>query len=285
MDEKEWGKSRLPPAMLGYLVQQDGEPGTTIHRCSDRKIRLFAVACCRSYFHLLVDPRSRHAVEEAERFVDGKSSHAGLRAACDDAQEADHAPFPRNLGDRRGAATAASWSAAPMCLDAAHGVLRHLPDPERQADLLRSIASNPFRKAFIPFDAGEYVAKGRNPRWGYRPYCSWLTPTVRSLAWAAYEERMDDGSLDPQRLGVLSDALEEAGCEDEELLRSLRGFDRCPECPGTGSVDMGLADGYCDNCSDRVFVEGGWYWKGNGWARAGKRFRGLWSLDLLLGKE
>lgn len=35
--------------------------------------------------------------------------------------------------------------------------------------------------------------------------------------------RIDDGTLDPQRLAVLADALEEAGCQEEALLRHLRG--------------------------------------------------------------
>jgi pSer/pThr/pTyr-binding forkhead associated (FHA) protein len=70
----------------------------------------------------------------------------------------------------------------------------------------------------------------------------WRTPTVISLALAtreqppryrypetvrdAYDRPPDDSSfidsLDPARLAVLSDALEEAGCTDEALLGHLR---------------------------------------------------------------
>ena len=52
----------------------------------------------------------------------------------------------------------------------------------------------------------------------------WDAGTVLSLAWAAYEERLlPSGELDPARLGLLADALEDAGCTNEEALAHLRG--------------------------------------------------------------
>jgi hypothetical protein len=51
-----------------------------------------------------------------------------------------------------------------------------------------------------------------------------VTPTVTNLAQAAYEERaLPSGELDSARLAVLSDALEEAGCDDPDILDHLRG--------------------------------------------------------------
>jgi len=53
------------------------------------------------------------------------------------------------------------------------------------------------------------------------PSC--LTPSVKALAQAAYEYRLvPSGELDPARLAVLADALEEAGCQDQGLLSHLR---------------------------------------------------------------
>ena len=47
--------------------------------------------------------------------------------------------------------------------------------------------------------------------------------TTISLAQAAYDNRdLPSGDLDPARLAVLSDALEEAGCTDADLLSHLR---------------------------------------------------------------
>jgi hypothetical protein len=46
---------------------------------------------------------------------------------------------------------------------------------------------------------------------------------VVGLAQAAYEEReLHSGALDPARLSVLADALEEAGCTGPDILNHCR---------------------------------------------------------------
>src|SRR3954470_24492879 len=68
MTEDECRRCREPRAMLG-LLQLKGY---------GRKLRLFAVACCRRFDDLLVDDRSRRAVQVSERFADGLASVAEL---------------------------------------------------------------------------------------------------------------------------------------------------------------------------------------------------------------
>src|SRR5262249_27906398 len=69
--------------------------------------------------------------------------------------------------------------------------------------LIRDIIGNPFRPVTL------------NP--------TWRTPAVTSLAQAAYDERhLPSGELDTQRLAILADALEEAGCTSAEILDHLR---------------------------------------------------------------
>jgi hypothetical protein len=68
-----------------------------------------------------------------------------------------------------------------------------------QADLLREVFGNPFRPAVL------------DPRW-----LAWGGGTVAALATAAYAENAFE------RLPVLADALEEAGCADETILAHLR---------------------------------------------------------------
>ena len=63
-------------------------------------------------------------------------------------------------------------------------------------------------------------------------------PSALGLAQAAFAERQPDGTLDPVRLGVLSDALEEAGCTDEAILSHLRGPG--PHVRGCWALDLVL---------------------------------------------
>ena len=65
-----------------------------------------------------------------------------------------------------------------------------------QADFLRDIFGNPFRP--IVADA------------------NWLTSTVVSLARGIYEDRAFD------RMPILADALQDAGCDSEDVLNHCR---------------------------------------------------------------
>src|SRR5262249_40788993 len=67
----------------------------------------------------------------------------------------------------------------------------------------RDIVGNPFRP--VPIEP------------------AWVTVTVTNLAATAYEERaMPRGGLGSARLAVLSDALEEAGCTNNDILDHCR---------------------------------------------------------------
>ena len=91
-----------------------------------------------------------------------------------------------------------------------------------QALVLRCIFGNPFRPVTV------------SP--------ALQAPQVVALAHAAYDERdLPSGHLDPARLAVLGDALEDAGCTDADLLGHLRG--QGPHVRGCWVVDLLLGKG------------------------------------------
>ncbi len=63
MREADWLSAKDPDPMLNYLRG----------RASDRKLRLFAAACCREVWDLL-DSRGRSAIAVVERYADGKAT-------------------------------------------------------------------------------------------------------------------------------------------------------------------------------------------------------------------
>ena len=78
MTESEWDTCTDPRSMFQYLRR----------KASDRKLRLFCVACCRSVWDWLVDPQSRAAVEVSEQYADGLMSKDDLFKARNAAKDA-----------------------------------------------------------------------------------------------------------------------------------------------------------------------------------------------------
>jgi hypothetical protein len=94
MTEAEWLASGDPAPMLEFLRGQmvpkvlqlgAGRTREVQHypdAKADRKLRLFACACCRRMWEDLTDDRSRKAIEAAERFADRQISQSQLKSAC-----------------------------------------------------------------------------------------------------------------------------------------------------------------------------------------------------------
>jgi hypothetical protein len=225
MKDREWAASTDPAAMLSF-VQANGH-------ASERKLRLFACACCRRIWAFLLDGRSRESVEVSERYADGLANREQLASAWEGAMAAarvlGHPPAyaaasvassddPSSTTSET-AARAAGPSGIPLW------EVRATPEfqAERaiQANLLRDIFGNPFRPPPV-----------RDPTW-----LTWDDGLVLRLAHAAYDDRLlPSGELDPARLSVLADALLDAGCpQDHELLAHLRS--QGPHVRGCAAVD------------------------------------------------
>lgn len=79
----------------------------------------------------------------------------------------------------------------------------------------------------------------RNPFQAPPSISASLPASAVSIAEAAYDERLPSFDLDPLRLSVLGDALEEAGCADAEILTHLRSPG--PHVRGCWALDLVLA--------------------------------------------
>jgi hypothetical protein len=214
MTEEEWLECEYPTPMLTLL---EG-------KVSDRKLRLFACAGCRSVWSLLANNECRRAVELAELVADDPQLESQLAADCQAIWDlsATHQGVVADPNSREGAAhNAAKYTTTGKMFHvkwAAHAV-RVLAARSGtslwQVGLLHDIFGNPFRPVTI------------NP--------SWLTSTVLALTTGIYEEKAFD------RMPILADALQDAGCDNEAILQHCRGPG--PHVRGCFLIDLVLGKG------------------------------------------
>ena len=192
-----------------WLHGSDPEPMLEdAHLVSERKLRLFAAACCRRVWEQL-GADARRAVEVAEQHADGTAAGEQLDAARPAAGEPSdrEAALVRAVAER--SVDAGDCASAAATFHADSQIPRHETPSEQeqwyeavstestaQADLLRCVFGNPFRP--VVFDA------------------DWRTSTVVGIANQMYES--GDFSLAP----VLADALQDANCTSADVLDHLR---------------------------------------------------------------
>jgi hypothetical protein len=215
MMEAEWLACTDPQEMLEFLGV----------KASDRKVRLFSVGCCRRVWHFIGEPDCRRAVELAEQFAEGNATAEDLVAACDEAyfagvsvrgtayaEEAAYAAYqaatakPDLSAIMRASANAAAYFAGfqkNLAVGPPADVAEYQEVMQSEklvhVRLVHCIFGNPFRTVT------------NNPEW-----LSWNDGTIPKLAHSIYEERAFE------RLPILADALEEAGCDDPEILAHCR---------------------------------------------------------------
>lgn len=233
MTEQEWLACADPGPMLRALfpLVKPGIAGSLFE--SQERFRRFAVACARRVDALL-GPHDRKALDLLDRYID-TGNHADLRAARTARKAAEraligtfaasdfanHLQFrARELANRvvrvcaEGRPTRAAMAygealgvvpylvalnADPTPTDEEWQGARRDPDPAElaaQSDLLRDIFGNPFRRV------------------AWQP--EWVTETTESLALRMHETR------DFAAMPVLADALEDAGCDNADILEHCR---------------------------------------------------------------
>jgi hypothetical protein len=176
-----------------------------------RASRLFGAGCCRQVWELITAPALRKAIEVSEQFADGAVTVDARRRAARSARAAASelaAAAPTNT-------PRAAW-AERMVAEAVVEVVGNQPSPSQVAtrveqattanrgeptDLavpLRDIFGNPFRPP-VAFEV------------------SWRTDTVLAIAKQMYASRDFSG------MPILADALQDAGCDNDDILSHCRG--------------------------------------------------------------
>jgi hypothetical protein len=257
MTEQEWLAATEPDDLLEFVRD----------RASDRQFRLFMAACCRRFLPLMPKKPAgdrrlcEKAVDYGERFADGLISRDQLRAAFNekDWRNVTHDGYLASVAARkltyveiarcprpmlRGrnviahpASEAAEYSrnvvsrlqqqskTAPGSTPTAKKRVATIAEKRYQIGLLRDLFGNPFRP--VP------PAQGKDA-WlkQWRRTLAWKGATVPNLARSIYDERQFD------RLPILAEALEEAGCSEAEILSHCR--EPGPHVRGCWVVDLVL---------------------------------------------
>jgi hypothetical protein len=203
MTEDEWNDCTVPTDMLEFIQ----------NKVSERKLQLFVSGCARRVWYRFRDARSKRAIEVTEQYADGAATREELTTALADAEAAWTIAGTIDWVPTRLAVQVAgvqTWEeAADVALSTAtaHGPTMRGRTLAYTVDLLRDLVGNPFPPQ-LRID----------PAW-----LVWNDSMVTKLAQDAYEQRsLSHGTLDGNRLAVLGDALEEAGCTDAQLLGHLR---------------------------------------------------------------
>lgn len=250
MDESEWKTCDDPLAMLNAL-----RGISTV-----RKLRLFACACCRRVWTALSDARSRRAVEVAESHADQRVDDSVLEAVKDAAYSvhADTSPPDSGFSNAATGMVQSNWEAAQAATTAsmpcstldeaiwccqavsdqsavASGSIAQEATADGWSDEKRRLSETNERKMQCQLLRCIFGPDPFASSPDLDPSC--LNAAVIGLAKNVYETRTEpNGMLDTLEFEVLADALEDAGCDNAEILAHCRGPG--PHVRGCWVVDL-----------------------------------------------
>jgi hypothetical protein len=223
MTEAEWLTSDQHLILASFVSE----------RTSLRKLRLAVAAICRRVAHHFVDERSWRALEVSEAHADGLVSDEALieahSQACDGVTSLQlryNSQWNATLGAATTVAYATGTESDLRRQTGLIDIFLYAPKPPpdsdlpeitpgsvAEANLVRDVFGNPFRPvAFNP---------------------AWRTDTALTLARQMYDSR-DFGAMP-----ILADALQDAGCDSEDVLNHCRDAS-APHIRGCWVVDLVL---------------------------------------------
>lgn len=223
MTEAEWLLSEAPAPMTRFLR------GKT----SDRKLLLFACACCRTVWPS-IPSLLQEAIRVAEEYADGRCTRAELGRAVGAAHRVRR---KSNTLDRAAYDAARSTGDPAFVAERIASIVAYAaaPDPSPSArvtivdgqSVWEEIAPNADRLIWTASFASHLLLESSLLRdiIGPLPFrainCAgavlgWNDGPVVKLAQDIYNERAFD------RLSILADALDEVGCKDADILSHCR---------------------------------------------------------------
>jgi hypothetical protein len=188
-------------------------------KASDRKMQLLGVGFCRRIWHLLTDERCHRTILGIERLADGMAERDELRTAMEDLYRdppencivnalwgntverlcSGGGEFVRYPATALAVSLFAVATVADANTNSGDDSARERAETAEEAahvGLVRDVFGNPFRP--VTFDT------------------SWLTSTVTTLASQIYDSR------DFTAMPILADALQDAGCNSDDILNHCR---------------------------------------------------------------
>lgn len=223
MSEQEWDEETDASTKLEFL------PG----EISERKLMMFAATCCKRMGSLVTDHRLLAGIECVQRLPEGNIQPSELQHIISGVWEYYHSQLARQFDDPACGAVIEALERDSQHWPVAHhwvaAVSSHVKcaivDPliqrgedesawaeeqREQCLIVSDIFGNPFRP--VSLDQ------------------SWRTSTIQAIAKQMYD------SHDFSPMPILADALQDSGCENEDILSHCRGDG--PHVRGCWVVDL-----------------------------------------------
>jgi hypothetical protein len=245
MTEAEWWAATEPCDLIEWL--SFNTPAST------RKLRLFAVACCNEVATIIDELELSHLLGLAENFADGLVDQYTLLAANQDCWSR----YPLVIG--RGQFSAGE-AALRACLEVtrADEAWRNSNNVDRWLDdipafwvsccVADAVSSSPDENESNRACRIEYARQVRllHDIFGPLPFRDlaiapeWLTSHVLALARGIYDDKAFD------RMPILADALQDAGCNNDEILTHCR-VENWEHVRGCWVLDLLLGRPWCES--------------------------------------
>jgi hypothetical protein len=229
--EREWWTADDPRMMAGARVEWLYYNARATHR----KLRLFCVAC----LHRLARERPfwlfAKYIPLLEAFADGEFDQEGLESRLDPLDDALLFPGPLSPHIMR----------SPGEYDREDWLLSLCATQDENRERTNDVSCYPTIVSLhsATFSSRDFISELRvrvallHDIFGPLPFreiaCdpAWLTDTVRALARGIYEQKAFE------RMPILADALQDAGCENEDILNHCRDT-ACDHVRGCWVLDL-----------------------------------------------